>query len=587
MLRRSCFKSNQFTARAVYPGLEAVISMRIRHIPLFLLLTFSLFNYNFTLQAQEARPGKWLVRFTDKSNSPYSIHEPAKYLSARSIERRQRMGIPIVENDLPVNPGYIQGLEQAGAKLHNKSKWLNAATVIADSAAVRRMRELPFVRSVQYVARDISIKNPANHPPKKRVYGTEYTKETDHPFGYSIRQQGMLGMPMPYMAGARGEGIWIAVMDGGFINADSMPFFDSLAIKGKLIEGWDFVERDRAVFESASHGTSVLSVMGANMPGYFLGTAPEAHYFLLKTEDTGGEYPVEECNWIAGAEWADSIGVDVINASLGYTIFNDPKLGHRYEELDGKSTIGAEGAGIAATKGMIICNSAGNSGDEPWKYVGVPADAPGIIAVGASSPDMQRASFSSVGPTADGRIKPDLMAPGEMVVTAGYSGSDLGFSNGTSLASPLLAGAIASLWSDYPDKSDQEILDVVFKYADHPMPDTAYGYGMPNMTISWLDLGGYGTADYVNHASDAACFSMKPARGDLALLFLTTPEEQPQSFRIRNLKTGTWTTLSFQTESFEFPQYFLSSPLPLQPGSYQLQMLGEHSCVNLWVIKTE
>ena len=249
------------------------------------------------------------------------------------------------------------------------------------------------------------------------------------------------------------------------------------------------MERDAGLFEGAQHGTAVLSVMAANLPQYFVGTAPDATYFLLKTEDTGGEFPIEEINWVAAAEWADSVGVDIINASLGYTHFNDPSLSHTYADLDGQTAFGSRGAAVAASKGMMVCNSAGNEGDGTWRYIGVPADAPGILAVGAVDRFGARADFSSFGPSADGRIKPDLVAPGADVVVAGNMGISLGLSSGTSLASPMLAGALASLWSAFPEKTAQEILQAVFASADqYQAPDNERGYGLPHFSDAWMQL---------------------------------------------------------------------------------------------------
>ncbi|MCB0543571.1 MAG: S8 family serine peptidase [Lewinellaceae bacterium] len=452
-----------------------------------------IFLFPALLLAQQKK--KFWVEFTDKNNSPYCTCRPAAFLSAASLERRAHAGIPVLEEDLPVNPAYLDGLRNAGVSIHLASRWLNAAAITADSVSAMRLLSLPYVKDVRYIGRHIPAKNPPNRPPKKRVPVLAYPKpEEAGTFGYSGLQNSLLNLPPLYLAGHRGAGIRIAVMDGGFTNVDTLPFFDSVALQGRLFPGWDFVERDGAVYESAQHGTSVLSVMAGNLPGYFVGGAPDATYFLLKTEDTGGEYPIEEANWVAGAEWADSIGAHIVNASLGYTVFNDTSLNHRYKTLDGHTAIGSRGAAIAARKGMIICNSAGNEGDGPWRHIGVPADAPGLIAVGAVDYQGERASFSSLGPAADGRIKPDLMAPGDQVVTAGGSGVQLGLSSGTSLASPMLSGALAALWSAYPDKTAKEILDAVFASADQDMePDNKRGYGLPDMTRAWLELGGYQT----------------------------------------------------------------------------------------------
>lgn len=442
---------------------------------------------------------KFWVEFKDKHNSPYCTCRPTEFLSARALERRARAGIEVLENDLPVNPDYVHQLKSKGVQIHSTSRWLNAAAIMSDSAGIVGLEKLPFVKSLRYLGPHLKYRNPPNRPAKQRAPLTvnPAIQGDDIPlWGYAGQQNQLLGIPVLHLAGHRGAGIWVAVMDGGFTNVDTIPMFDSVGLQGRLFPGWDFVERDAGVFEAAQHGTSVLSVMASNLPQYFVGTAPDATYFLLKTEDTGGEFPIEEVNWVTGAEWADSIGVDIVNASLGYTSFNNNRLSHVYLDLDGRTAIGSKGAAIAATKGMIICNSAGNEGDGDWHFIGVPADAPGIIAVGAVSLDGERAAFSSFGPTADGRIKPELVAPGDQVVVAGNVGISLGLSSGTSLASPMLAGALASLWSAFPDKTAEEILKAAFGSADQSQnPDNERGYGLPEMTEAWIRLNEFGPSN--------------------------------------------------------------------------------------------
>ena len=456
---------------------------------------------------------KYWIEFSDKNDSSYCTCRPAEFLSARALERRALAGIEVVENDLPVPSIYLKALKNSGLQIHGVSRWLNAATIIADTSALKKLELLPFVQHITYLGPHLKFRNPLNRPVKKRKPVLDYPRPggSENPLGYTTLQNSLLNLPALYAAGHRGKGIWVAVMDGGFTNADTIPLFDSIALQGRLHPGWDFVERDGGLFESAGHGTSVLSVMAGNLPGYFVGAAPDATYFLLKTEDTGGEYPVEEANWISGAEWADSVGVDIINASLGYTSFNDTTLSHKYSVLNGHTAIGSRGASIAATKGMIICNSAGNEGGGTWRYIGVPADAPGVIAVGAVDSKGKRASFSSFGPTADGRIKPDLVAPGDDVVVAGNVGTELGISSGTSLASPMLAGAFAALWSAYPEKTAEEILQAVFKSSDQDAaPDNERGWGLPDMTSAWLTLGGL--------TGGISTFSYDRVSGELSLL---------------------------------------------------------------------
>jgi serine protease AprX len=483
----------------------------------FLLISSALF-------AQKVTLNKYWIEFTDKNNTPYCVCRPTEFLSARTLDRRSKANIPIVENDLPVNTTYLDALRTKKVVVHGTSKWLNACSIVADSTSAASLSIFPFVKKIEYIGRHIKPRNSPNPPIRVRQILTDTLEKPNEELeGYAIRQNNVFGVVPLTRMGLRGRDIWIAVMDGGFINADIMPFFDSVALQNRLFSAWDFVERDAYVYEAANHGTSVLSVMAANLPNYFVGTAPDATYFLIKTEDTGGEFPIEEANWIAGAEFSDSLGVDIINASLGYTSFSDTSLNHHYQTLDGRTAIGSRGATIAAQKGMIICNSAGNSGDEDWHFIGVPSDAPGVIAVGATNYEGKKAGFSSFGPTADGRIKPDLAAPGEMVITAGGKGTELGYSSGTSIASPMLVGGIASLWSAFPEKTAAEILAAVYRFSDqNDRPDNEKGYGMPQFFLSWAWLSGFRN-DHFFQRTGEGLFYFDKYIGKLTLLNLMSP----------------------------------------------------------------
>ena len=537
------------------------------------------------------KPAKYWVEFTDKDNSPFCTCRPAEFLSARALVRRARAGIAVVENDLPVNPAYLEKLKAAGAKIHHTSRWLNAATLLTDSVTARQIATFPFVKKVEYIGWHIKPRNKPNPPLKTRkpLPTSPKAKSGDPDLGWAASistENERLWTSFLYYTGHRGAGIWVAVMDGGFTNVDVSPFFDSSAMHNRLFSGWDFVERDQYVFEDAAHGTSVLSVMAANIPGYFVGTAPDATYFCLKTEDVGGELPVEEANWIAGAEWADSIGVDIINASLGYTVFSDTALGHRYLQLDGRTAIGSRGATIAATKGMIICNSAGNSGDEPWRHIGVPADAPGVIAVGAIDFEDKRASFSSLGPTADGRIKPDLVAPGQMVITATTNGTDLGYSSGTSVASPILAGSLAALWSAFPEKTATEILDATFASADqNNRPDNELGYGIPNLFAAYWQLGGYCDGEFCNGSrDDNSAFSFDRVRGELSFITLKNVFSDMKSVVLRNAFGQEFRPKSLKIIAQKIATLTLTGLENLPPGTYSVTLLREQSAVRLFSI---
>ena len=530
------------------------------------------------LVAQTPKLNKYWVEFTDKKNTPFCSCRPAEFLSARALDRRARAGIEVVENDLPPSPDYLTALKYNGLQIHSVSRWLNAAAVIGDSAHAVSLKKLPFVKKVSYLGPHLKYRNPTNRPEKKRKpLATKPQVEGGGTYwGYAALQNNLMGVPVLHMAGHKGEGIYVAVMDGGFTNVDTLPFFDSLAYHNRLFSAHDFVEHDGAVYEAAQHGTSVLSVMGGYLPDFFVGTAPEATYFLLKTEDTGGEYPVEETNWIAGAEWADSAGVDIINASLGYTAFNDTTLSHNYLQLDGRTAIGSRGAAIAASKGMIICNSAGNEGDGSWRYIGVPADAPGLIAVGAVQHNARRAAFSSVGPTPDGRIKPDLVAPGEEVVTAGNTGIQLSVSSGTSLASPILVGSIASLWSAFPEKTAAEILQAVFASADQAnRPDNARGYGMPDMTAAWFQLAEYVNSRYI--------FAFNRTKAELRILLPDRKVPSGATFVLRDILGNKIKVTQPVLSRHEISTLLFRNLDNIPPGHYYVEMSSGNEVVQIAV----
>jgi serine protease AprX len=453
----------------------------------------SIYFLPFVLVAQPTYR-KYLIAFTDKAQSSHSIMQPQNFLTKEALDRREQARIPIDSTDLPVSEAYVRQVSKIAHRVLVKSRWLNVVGVLADSAQLQQLKALPFVKAVEYLGPFYGSRFPANAPSKARIVldtlpkaqnGFEKVYE-----GYAaVQQQPIRAGVLRDLFQATGAGVSVAVMDGGFTNIDASPFFAHFDRRGAIQSTRDLVEGDAAVYEASNHGSSVLSVMAGQIPYYFAAPATEADYHLLITEDTGGEFPLEELNWIAGAEYADSVGVHVINASLGYTSFNDTTLSHSFKTLDGRTAIASRGAQIAARKGMIICNSAGNSGDEPWRHVGVPADTRGIVSVGATDREGVKASFSSFGPTADGRIKPDLVVPGEMIVAMTNDGLGVQFGNGTSYASPILAASIAALWSGFPEKTSQEIMDAVFLQANQTdAPDNATGYGLPNMYQSYLHL---------------------------------------------------------------------------------------------------
>jgi serine protease AprX len=456
---------------------------------------------------------KFRVTFTDKNGSPYSISNPSVYLSAKAIARRTAQGIPIVENDLPVNPWYIDSIRNIGVTILNPSKWFNSVTIFTtDSNKINKILTFPFVLKIDSLAETPVKKGakriPKNHdslkegsqsfngknnseiPLMNNYTSSSSTEIMSYDYGPAYTQVHMLATDYLHDLGYRGQGMTIAVLDAGFYNVNILSIFDSLWANNQIQGTKDFVLPGNNVFTAGTHGMMVLSTMGGNEPGQIIGTAPKANYWLLRTEDGDTEYPIEEDNWASGAEFADSVGADVINSSLGYTNFDNPEWSHTYSQLNGHTTRCSQAAWIASTKGMIVVNSAGNSGDDTWNYIGAPADADSIITVGAVDENSVYASFSSNGPSFDGRVKPTVCAMGQNTIVCNSTGG-VNPGNGTSFSSPVMCGSVACLWQANPTFTNYRIIEVLKQSADkYSNPDTLYGYGIPNMAAANLILSG-------------------------------------------------------------------------------------------------
>lgn len=441
----------------------------------------------------QTAPATYWVRFTDKNSTPYSIGAPQDFLSPRAIERRENQAIPIDDLDLPVDPAYINALLAAGQfQMHTVSKWFNAVTIKStDTLALDTIASLPFVSEMRCL-RPSAIHDPRvgdKFPSMKRA---SESATPDQDYGASLRGISMMnGHLLHELGGARGEGMLIGILDSGFEQADSMAAFAELHERNGIVLTRDIVCPHCDVFNEHWHGRSVLSVLAGQLPGKLMGTAPNAEYILLRTEDVHSEYPVEEDNWIRGAEIADSIGCDVLNTSLGYTDFDDSTMSHTRADLDGLTTRISIAAGIASRKGMIPVQSAGNAGASEWHYISAPADAIDILSVGAVDEDRAVTGFSSRGPTIDGRVKPDVSAVGLGTIGVNGSGDGIEPISGTSFASPLICGLTACLWQLHPDQSAHAIMNAVRRSASHfHQPNDSIGYGIPDFWRAHLLLGG-------------------------------------------------------------------------------------------------
>ena len=467
----------------------------------FRVIAFLVFSVTYLrVDAQTVGPKKYWVMFTDKNNTPFTLSQPLQFLSQKAIDRRQKQNIQLKENDLPVNPDYVAQVAATGAIVLNRSKWFNAVSVqVEDSGIVAQIQLLPFVSQVNQVAKfklktksdqliEDLVKLYQQAQEKKGAKKQAASPGDDEFYGDADKQIKMLNGNKLHEMGLMGQGVTIAVLDGGFYLVNQFPLFDSLRSSGRLLGTRDFVAGGISVFEDATHGMSVLSTMAGFIPGLYVGTAPKASYWLLRTEDTGSEYQIEECNWISGAEFADSVGADLINSSLGYTVFNDTATSHTYSQLNGNTTRITIGADLAASKGILVVNSAGNSGADPWRYIGAPADGDSVLAIGAVTSEKNPASFSSFGPSADGRIKPNVTAMGQQTALLLSSG-DIARSNGTSFSSPVIAGMSACLMQAHPEATAMQVFKAIEQSADqYENPDDSKGFGIPDYLEAHLIL---------------------------------------------------------------------------------------------------
>jgi serine protease AprX len=424
--------------------------------------------------------GKFMLyrlSLTDKKGSAYSLKHPEKFLSAKALSRRSRQGLAVDSTDLPLSAKYISLLNEAGLHVVGGSKWNNTVIVrVPDHQTISKAADMPFVtRCVKVFSTPDSIK-----PMTPDAIVTDTASQKMHrsnPYGRGLTQIGMLNGTGLHQAGFQGEGMLIAVIDGGYMNVDKIGYLKKVHVAGIRDCVYPYTAN---VFSLLDHGTMVLSDMAADSDSLFVGTAPHAAYLLLRSEDGRTESLVEEDYWAQAVEYADSVGADVINSSLGYTLFDDTTTNHQYREQDGLTAINSRTASMIASKGMILVNSAGNEGLRPWKRINCPADARDILTVAALKSDSINATFSSVGPSIDGRVKPDVSSLGVSSTVIDGTGI-ITTANGTSFASPILCGMVACLWQALPGKTAYQIMDLVRRSGDRfDHPDNVFGYGVPD-----------------------------------------------------------------------------------------------------------
>ena len=445
----------------------------------------------FVSLSAQAQYTKYIIQFTNKNNSPYSLQQPSAYLSSRAVTRRTKFNIAIDSTDLPVNPAYINQVKNYPSVTYlSQSKWLNQILIqCTDPTSLNQIRMLPYVKKTQAIGNRLvtgKTKNKLRLFARVNVHARLNGQQGNvYDYGAALTQIHLHEGEFLHNKGFAGQGMVIAVLDGGFNNYKIITAFDSIRINQQVLGEKDFVAFDNSVNEDHPHGMECLSVLAGNWPGRLVGSAPKSSYWLIRTENALTEFPIEEHNWVVGAEFADSTGADLISSSLGYDTFDDPSFDHSYNELYKNAAMITQGASWAVRKGMIVVNAAGNEGNNTWKYLTFPADADSVCAVGAVNAAGIIADFSGYG--YPGKIKPDVVSLGAPAIIASPSGPVSG--SGTSYSTPNIAGLIACLWQAFPQFNNIQILDAVYKSADrYGAPDNRYGFGIPNMHLAYQIL---------------------------------------------------------------------------------------------------
>lgn len=490
----------------------------------FLISSFFLFS-----QQEDA----WLY-LNDKPNSAIFLANPLQMLSQRSLDRRTMQQIKLDETDVPIDENYYNQLKNIGAiTILGKSKWLNAIHVQGTENDIKNLSSIfTFINRIEFANKNLN----GNKRSSKKITAKHHQKFqnsfTDFVYGSAENQIKMLKGDYLHQQNLTGEGQIIAVLDAGFPNVNTLPAFKRVRDNNQILGGYNFADRNSNFYSRDSHGTNVLSTIAGFIQNEFVGSAPDAKFYLFITEIAETETVLEETLWVEAAEKADSLGVNVINTSLGYSTFDNPAHNYSYADMDGKTTFISRGAEIAASKGILVVNSAGNEGDNSWNYIVAPADATSVISVGAVNYQGTIASFSSFGPSSDGRIKPEILAQGVNAAVINHSNGTVISANGTSFSSPIMAGLIACLnqnsffllKSSSPNKSKSAqnlnyyLKRSIYESADRfSNPTAQHGFGIPNFQVA---LNNYTASLEVNSILNDIKISPNPVKNSFNIQFL-------------------------------------------------------------------
>ena len=451
----------------------------MKNVVLFLFLVSSFIGWS----QQDA----W-VYFKDKPNSATFFSNPLSELSQRALDRRTSQGIALDVKDAPISQTYINDITNStGITVKAKSKWLNCLHIRGSQSDINTLKLLPAVAKVVFADKTLNTNTKSSAKPNFKPINKTMDTKILFNYGGSANQIQMLNGHLLHQANYTGSGKIIALLDSGFPAVDTAEPFQRLIVNGSILGGYDFVSRNTNFFAGNSHGTLVLSTIGGFKDGQLVGTAPDAKFYLFITEDVASENPVEESNWVEAAEEADRVGVDIITSSLGYFGYDNPAYSHTYADMTGNSAFASQGANIAFSKGIFVLASAGNGGQDIEPHVGVPAEAINVLGIGAVKSDETYALFSSIGPSFDGRVKPDVTAQGQASVFSNTAGTIV-TGNGTSFSCPILAGVVACLWQALPGKTNAQIKQLIIESADNFNPivksRNQYGYGIPDFNLA-------------------------------------------------------------------------------------------------------
>ncbi len=481
----------------------------------FLLLVFSTVAFS--------QEDAW-VYFKDKPNSQHFLDNPSEMLSARALERRTNQNIALDVTDVPVEETYITQVKGAtGIVVMAQSKWMNALHIRGTQTDIVALKTLSFVDKVVFANKTLNTTGKKVSENKIAKTKDKLNTAIDYAYGNSANQIQMLNGQVLHQQNYTGSGKIIAVIDAGFPGVNTAQPFQKLITNNQILGGYDFVNRNDNFYTGDDHGTKVLSTIGGYKENALVGTAPNASFYLFITENDASENPVEESLWVEAAEKADYLGVDIITTSLGYFAFDNANYSHTYSDMNGVTNFISRGAEIAFNKGIVVVASAGNEGSTGEPHIGAPADAVSVITVGSVNAVKVKAGSSSIGPSFDNRIKPDVMAQGAAAVVSDPNGN-IGTANGTSFSCPIMAGMIACLWQAYPTKTNKEIRQMLLEYSDrYSAPNNNYGYGIPNFGAT------LGVEDFQNALST---FSVYPNPAETVVSFSFSQENYKGSVKI-------------------------------------------------------